>query len=114
MAEDVKEFYKEFPKAVQKMAQDIPEVVKSFQGLVEKSLAPGALDTKVKEFVALGIAVAQHCVPCIYLHTQKAVAAGATRKEIMEAAGVGVLMAGGPGFTHVAEVIKALDALNAA
>ena len=114
MAEDVKEFYKEFPKAVQKMAQDIPDVVKGFQGLVEKSLAPGALDTKVKEFVALGIAVAQHCVPCIYLHTQKAVAAGATRKEIMEAAGVGVLMAGGPGFTHVAEVIKALDALNAA
>ena len=114
MAEDIKEFYIEFPKAVQKMAQDIPDVVKGFQGLVEKSLAPGALDTKVKEFVALGIAVAQHCVPCIYLHTQKAVAAGATRKEIMEAAGVGVLMAGGPGFTHVAEVIKALDALNVA
>jgi len=42
------------------------------------------------------------------------VAAGATRKEILEAAGVAVLMGGGPAFTHVAEVIKALDALNAA
>ena len=114
MENEVQNYFKEFVKATQKMAQDIPDVVKGFQGLVEKSLAPGALDTKVKEFVALGIAVAQHCVPCIYLHTQKAVAAGATRKEIMEEAGVGVLMAGGPGFTHVVEVIKALDALNVA
>jgi AhpD family alkylhydroperoxidase len=112
MAEDIKEFYKEFPKSVQKMAQDIPEVVKSFQGVVGKSLEAGALTTKEKEFVALGIAVAQHCKPCIYLHAQKAVEAGATRKEIMEAAGVAVLMGGGPAFTHAAEVIRALDALG--
>lgn len=112
MANDVLEFYKEFMKSVQKMAPAIPEVVKSFQGLVGKSLEQGALTTKEKEFVALGIAVAQHCTPCIYLHVQKAVEAGATRKEIMEAAGVAVLMGGGPAFTHVAEVIKALDALS--
>jgi AhpD family alkylhydroperoxidase len=112
MAVDVKEFYKEFPKFVQKMAQDIPEVVKAFQGVVGKSLEPGLLTTKEKEFVAIGIAVAQHCKPCIYLHTQKAVEAGATRKEILEAAGVAVLMGGGPAFTHVAEVVKALDALG--
>jgi alkylhydroperoxidase/carboxymuconolactone decarboxylase family protein YurZ len=56
--------------------------------------------------------VAQHCTPCIYLHVQKAIEAGATRKEIMEAAGVAVLMGGGPAFTHVGEVIKALDAFN--
>ncbi len=112
MENEVQNYFKEFIKSTQKMARDIPDVVKGFQGLVEKSLAPGVLDAKVKEFIALGIAVAQHCVPCIYLHTQKAVAAGATRKEIMEAAGVGVLMGGGPAFTHVAEVIKALDAMS--
>ncbi|MCX5895588.1 MAG: carboxymuconolactone decarboxylase family protein [Proteobacteria bacterium] len=114
MADDVKEFYKEFPRLVQKMAQDIPDMVKGFQGLVGKSLEPGALDTKQKEFIALGIAVAQHCAPCIYLHTQKAVQAGATRKEILEAAGVAIFMGGGPAFTHVAEVVKALDALGVA
>ncbi len=114
MENEIQGFFKEFMKSTQQMAKDTPNVVKSFQGLVEKSLEPGALDTKQKEFIALGIAVAQHCKPCIYLHTQKAVQSGATRKEIMEAAGVAVLMGGGPAFTHVAEVIKALDALNAA
>jgi AhpD family alkylhydroperoxidase len=112
MENDVQNYFKEFIKSTQKMARDIPDVLKSFHGLVGKSLEQGALTTKEKEFVALGIAVAQHCTPCIYLHVQKAVEAGATRKEIMEAAGVAVLMGGGPAFTHIAEVIKALDALN--
>jgi AhpD family alkylhydroperoxidase len=113
MENEVQNYFKEFIRSTQKMAHDIPEVVKSFQGLVSKSLEPGALTTKEKEFVALGIAVAQHCTPCIYLHVQKAIEAGATRKEIMEAAGVAVLMGGGPAFTHVGEVIKALEAFNA-
>ncbi len=112
MENDVLNYFKEFIKSTQKMARDIPEVLKSFQGLVGKSLEQGALTAKEKEFVALGIAVAQHCSPCIYLHVQKAVEAGATRKEVMEAAGVAVLMGGGPAFTHIAEVIKALDALH--
>jgi AhpD family alkylhydroperoxidase len=114
MDQEARDYYKEFLRSTQKMARDIPGVVKGFQGLADKALAPGAIDAKHKEFIALGISVAQHCVPCIYLHTQKAVASGATRKEIMEAAGVGVLMSGGPGFTQVAEVIKALDAMGIA
>jgi AhpD family alkylhydroperoxidase len=114
MSQEVKEFYKEFMQATQKMTPAIPETVKQFMGLVEGTLKPGALDTKQKEFVALGIAVAQHCVPCIYLHVQKSVLAGATRQEIMEAASVAVFMGGGPAFTHIMEVVKALDALDAA
>jgi len=114
MENEVQIYFKEFIKSTQKMARDIPEVLKSFQGLVGKSLEPGVLTAKEKEFVALGIAVAQHCTPCIYLHVQKAIEAGATRKEIMETAGVAVLMGGGPAFTHIAEVLKALDAFNAA
>jgi AhpD family alkylhydroperoxidase len=95
------------------MGKDIPDTVRSFLALFEKTTQPGALDTKQKELIALGIAVAQHCVPCIYIHTQKAVEAGATRKEAMEAAAVAVLMGGGPAYTHVPEVVKTLDALGA-
>jgi AhpD family alkylhydroperoxidase len=114
MSQEVQEFYKDFMKATQKIGPIIPDTVKNFMGLVEGTLKPGALDTKQKEFIALGIAVAQHCVPCIYLHVQKSVLAGATRKEIIEAASVAVFMGGGPAFTHIMEVVKALDALDAA
>ena len=38
--------------------------------------------------------------------------AGATREQILEAAGVSVLMQGGPAFTHVPEVLTALEYLE--
>ena len=112
MDKDVQTFFKDFMKAKQKMGRYIPETVKGFMGLHEKTSQPGALDKKHKELIALGIAVAGHCTPCIYLHTQLAVEAGATAKEVMEAAGVAVVMGGGPAFTHISEVLKALDAIG--
>ena len=69
MEREVQDFFKDFTKAVQKMGKDIPDTVRSFLALFEKTTQPGALDTKQKELIALGIAVAQHCVPCIYIHT---------------------------------------------
>lgn len=112
MDKEVQEYFKDFMKSKQKMARYIPETVKGFMGLHEKTTQAGALERKQKELIAVGIAVAQHCTPCIFLHVQQAVEAGAGRREIMEAAGVAVVMGGGPAFTHVPEVLKALDALN--
>jgi alkylhydroperoxidase/carboxymuconolactone decarboxylase family protein YurZ len=48
-------------------------------------------------------------VPCINLHVEKCITAGATPAQILEAAGVAVMMQGGPTFTHVPEVIRALE-----
>jgi len=112
MEKDIQTFFKDFMKTNQRIAKYIPETVKGFMGLHEKTIQPGALDKKQKELIALGIALAKPCTPCIYLHTQQAVEAGATTKEIMEAAGVAVVMGGGPAFTHISEALKALDALG--
>ncbi len=112
MKEDVQAFFRDFTKSTQKMGRDIPDTVRSFLNLFEKSTQPGALGTKEKELIALGISVATHCPQCIYIHTQKAAEAGATRKEIMEASAVAVLMGGGPAYTHIPEVLKAIDALE--
>jgi alkylhydroperoxidase/carboxymuconolactone decarboxylase family protein YurZ len=46
------------------------------------------------------------------LHVQGCLKAGATREQIVEAAAVAVLMAGGPAFTHVPEVLHALQHLE--
>ena len=75
-------------------------------------MAQGALNAKTKELIALGIAVADHCVPCIRAHTSGCLEEGATRDEIMEAASVAVVMAGGPAYVHLPVVVETLDTLE--
>jgi len=112
MSEDVKAFYEKFKKDAGKMQHDLPEMSKAFPGLFQATMSAGALDVKTKELIALGMGLVLRCEPCIYLHVQKCVAAGATREEILEAAAVGVMMQGGPGYTYVPKVLDALDALG--
>ena len=112
MSGDVAQFFDEFKASLEKMKAETPDVVQGFGTLFQKIMKEGALPVKQKELVALGIAVAQRCVPCINLHVQKCLAAGATRPEILEAAGVAVMMQGGPAYTHLPLVQKALEALG--
>jgi alkylhydroperoxidase/carboxymuconolactone decarboxylase family protein YurZ len=43
---------------------------------------------------------------------KKCLDAGATREEILESAGVAVMMGGGPAYTHIPMVIESLDELE--
>ncbi len=74
----------------------IPEVYRGFGELHRASFAPGALDVRTKELIALAIGVVEGCDGCIASHSQAAVRAGATRQEAAEAIGVTFLMNGGP------------------
>ena len=112
MAGEVKQFLSEFGKSMEQMKEQSPDMLTGFGGLFAKVMKAGALEVKQKELIALGIAVAQRCGPCINLHTQKCLQAGAKREEILEAAAVAVMMQGGPAYTHVPMVIKALDELE--
>lgn len=74
----------------------IPDAYRGFGELHHAAFAPGALDTKVKELMAVAIAVVEGCDGCIASHAQAAARAGATRQEAAEAIGVTFLMKGGP------------------
>jgi len=74
----------------------VPEVYKGFGALHQAAFAPGALDARTKELIALAIGVVEGCDGCIASHAQAAVRAGATRQEAAEAIGVTFLMKGGP------------------
>lgn len=112
MAGEAKQFIADFGKAVEQMKAQAPDVVAGFGGMFAKIMKAGALDVKQKELIALAVGLAVRCKPCIIMHTQKALRAGASREEILEAAGVVVMMGGGPAYTHVPEVIKVLDELE--
>jgi len=86
-----------------------PGVMKAFGELGRAATAPGALDTKTKELIALALGVAARCDACIGFHTQALVKLGATRQELDEALGVTTYMGGGPSLMYAANAVAAFD-----
>jgi AhpD family alkylhydroperoxidase len=78
----------------------VPDVYKGFRELHAAAFAPGALDVRTKELIALAIGVVEGCDGCIASHAQAAAAAGASKQEAAEAIGVTFLMKGGPATIH--------------
>ncbi len=85
------------------------DVMKGFSALARAALEPRALDTKTKELVALGIAVATRCDACIAFHAEAAVRHGATRDEVMETMGMAIYMGAGPAVMYAAQAVEAYD-----
>ena len=112
MSCDTHEFFSKFKKDVTKIKQEIPETLNGFATLFSKIMTDGNLTLREKELIALGIAVAIQCEPCIKLHVQKCLDAGATRAQVLEAASVSVMMGGGPAYTHLPMVLDTLDAIE--
>jgi AhpD family alkylhydroperoxidase len=109
---DAKQFYRDWPGRMSKAKASVPDAAKAFGGLFQATMKEGSLTVREKELVALGMGMALRCDPCVYAHVQKAREAGATREQIMEAAGVAVMMQGGPGYTYLPKVVEALDSLE--
>lgn len=109
MAADLTAFHQEFKADQSRLRQEMPDLIKGFGGLYQASMKEGALSVKAKEVIAVAISMALRCEPCIYLHVKKALEVGATREELLEAAGVVVMMQGGPGYTYLPKLLQALD-----
>jgi AhpD family alkylhydroperoxidase len=86
-----------------------PGVMKAFGELGRAATAPGVLDTKTKELIALALGVAARCDACIGFHTQALVRLGATRQELDEVLGVTTYMGGGPSLMYAANAVAAFD-----
>ena len=80
-----------------------------FARLHKKAVEDGALSGKAKELMAVAISVAVHCEGCVAYHVHAAVAAGATRAELLETIGVAILMGGGPASVYAADALDAMD-----
>jgi AhpD family alkylhydroperoxidase len=101
--------YQHLEKCLIQFGKEIPGPMTGFARLHKKAVEDGALSAKTKELMALAISIAVHCEGCIVYHVHDAVAAGATRQELLETLGVGLLMSGGPGSMYVALAMDAID-----
>ena len=114
MSTHAKDYYQNNAAAMKPVRAAMPELLKGFSALHEAAMKAGALTVREKELQALAIGVAMRCENCIYSHVHAAMKAGATREQILETAGVAVLMQGGPAYTYLSKVIEAVDALTEA
>jgi len=113
MGKSAKEVLKDFQVDMPKLARAIPEVAADFtKKLMPDVLKDGALSTKEKELIALGIAVCARCDYCIAIHVKKCLEAGTTKAEMAEACGVAILMGGGPALTYAAFAARAVEELG--
>ncbi len=90
------------------LGRELPGPMGAFDTLYTQAMTDGVLNRKTKELMALAIAIAIHCEGCIAFHVHDALRAGAGRKEIEEAAGVAVMMGGGPASICAAQAFEAL------
>ncbi|MEW6382085.1 MAG: carboxymuconolactone decarboxylase family protein [bacterium] len=96
-----------------KIQEQLPEIMKAFNQLRQAASQEGALSARVKHIIFIAVAVALRCEPCIRVHIRKAVEMGISRKEILEAVGIAIVMAGGPAVAYSSTVIEVLDEMNA-
>lgn len=113
MASNARQYYENNPPAMAAVRSNMPELVKGFASLHQAAMKAGTLSVVEKELIAIAIGLAVRCENCIYAHVSAALRAGATRDQILEAAGVAVLMQGGPTYTYLPRVNEALEALDA-
>ena len=104
----------EFKKGMEKLSAAMPETIDAFKGFMGAADKEGALTFREKELVAIGVALYTQCRECLAVHAQKAVEAGCTRAEILEAAGMAMIFGGGPVLASTATLLlECLDEFGA-
>lgn len=109
MNKNYPDYYRQLEALMKQLSLELPTTMKGFGQLHQAAISDGALSTKTKELIALGIAITVRCDGCISYHVHDALRAGATRQEIAEAIGVAVLMGGGPSVIYGSEALDALQ-----
>ena len=106
------ELNKERKELGAKLGQALPELWAAKSALGEVAYRDGALSTKVKRLIALGIALRGCVTNCVISQTEHALEAGATVDEIFETMGVTVAISGTSGIAESLRVVKILDELG--
>lgn len=110
---DYKAFLTEMRGAIREFNKTSPETAKGFGALSKAAKEGGPLDIKTKELIALAIAIAVRCEPCIAFHVEALIKAGGTREELADMLGMCVQMGGGPSLMYTSKALDCWDQLTA-
>jgi AhpD family alkylhydroperoxidase len=114
MMVDWNEYRQQLVEMIGKIARLSPDTVKGYNTLSAAGAKTNQLDVKIRELIALAVAVTLRCDGCITVHTDAAIRHGASKEEIAEALGVAVSVNAGAALVYSARVMDAYDLIPAA
>lgn len=103
---DVRKKLNDFVNGLGAVGETNGEAVGAFMNLLGACYEPKAIDLKTKELMSVAIGIYNRCEYCIVYHSYKALEAGASREEVMEAAMVSVAFGGGPAMAYSVTLLK--------
>lgn len=87
-------------------------VMAAYSAFRKQVYQDGALSSKVKRLIALAAGLQAGCTRCLQGQAKDALAAGATKEEILEAVSVAVVMGGTAVSAETWRVVKVLEELG--
>jgi len=93
-------------KKLKTLKELAPEGMAAFTAFDAAVFKDGAIPAKMKELIALAVAVTTQCPYCIEIHAKKAKAQGCTEAEIAEASLVAAALRAGGAVTHATHAIS--------
>ncbi|MFZ5649921.1 MAG: 2-oxo acid dehydrogenase subunit E2 [Bacillota bacterium] len=104
---DPRQIYDKFSKGMDGLLETSPDLVMGFSALAERVFfEDGEISLLNKELIAVALSVYMKCEYCITAHVYKALQAGATPEQILEAAGVAVFFGGGAAMAYTAALVQ--------
>lgn len=104
---DWNDYRRQLAAGVKEIGQLSPDTIKGYVALGSAGQKTDRLGAKVRELIALAVAVTLRCDGCITVHTEAAIKCGATREEIAEALGVATNVNAGAALVYSARVMDA-------
>ena len=93
-------------KKLKTMKELAPEGMAAFDALNAAVFKDGALPVKVKELIAVAVAMTTQCPYCSEVHTRAAKRAGASAAELAETSFIAAALRAGAAATHGAMAMK--------
>ena len=113
MTQNYSDTYEQTLKMIGSYAKENPDMMNAFSKVHQIGAKDGALKSKFKELIALGISINTQCEGCITMHINSAIERGATHDEIVETIGAAIYMGGGPSVVHGAKAYAMLQEFEA-
>lgn len=89
-----------------------PGMEDAFRAFSRAVFAPGALDARTKQLIAVAVAHVTQCPRCIEGHVRAARREGASAAQVMEAIWVAAEMRAGASAAHALDAIDILDRME--
>jgi AhpD family alkylhydroperoxidase len=105
---DWNEYRRQLAAGVKEVGQLSPDTIKGYIELSSAGQKKDLLGAKIRELIALAVAVTARCDGCIKVHAEAAMRHGATKEEIAEALGVSVAVNAGAAFVYSMRVMDAV------